>query len=482
MFMTQSSIQNTFLKSILSFGMVQVLSQMVSFFLLPLYTAKLSTIDYGVMEFVTIINAVLLIIFSFQVQQGVMRQLVDASDDKQKAKIVSTCFWFNMVSFILLIGTQLLVYLVFNKQWYYGINNLSLFPITLTSLFFTAINSYLNAILVWRLQSVKSSIISAISIVVNITLAIYFVLYLNMGIKGTMLAALIAQVSISPFLLLANRHFVKFHFDKSVLFETLRFSVPIIFSVLAYYSWFFIDRYLLNKFLGTSELGIFSVAMRFAAPIGLVLAVVESSVFPIVLNNYKDQKTKFFLSDLFDVVTFGFSILLLGIACFSIDIFGIMVKGDFIRGHELCLLLCFGQLFSKMYYFNPGFAIEKKTNIFLLITVVSSIINFCINFLLIPNFGIIGACIATCFSSFIYFLVLFYHSNKLYPIMYSYKKPALNMVLIFVGYMYLMQNHYHNRIIIFLLIMCCILFLNKKLIKKSIDFGSQFIQKKQLGI
>jgi O-antigen/teichoic acid export membrane protein len=482
MFMIQNNIKKIFFKSLFSFGAVQVISQMVSFFLLPLYTARLSPADYGVMEYVSILNTVLLIIFSFQAHQGVIRYLVDATTQEDKEKIVSTCFWFTIASFILLVCGQTITYIMSNKQWYYSEGYKNLLPITLGSLLLTAINSYLNSILVWSLKSVQSALISAISIFVNIGLAIYFVLYLNMGIKGTLMASLIAQIIILPFLVFTNWQLLKLQFDMKVLRQVLKFSVPIIFSVLAYYSWFFIDRYLLSRYLGEAELGIFSVAMRFAAPIGLVLTVVETAVFPIVLNNYKDDKTKVFLSSLFDIITFGFTILLLFVCCFSKDIFNLMLHGDFIQGHRFCLLLCLGQLFSKMYYFNPGFAIEKKTSIFLYITIISSAINFCINILLIPKFGILGACIATSCSSFVYFIILFFYSNKYYSIKYFYKNPIINVVLLLSSYFYLIYSQYQHHILVFILMFTLLIVLNIPLIKRNLTFIHQIMKNKKPSI
>ncbi len=464
--MKPSNIKKLLFKSLLSFGAVQVLNQLIQFFLLPLYTNKLSKEDYGIIEYVLILNTVFALIFSFQIHQSVMRILADLIEAAKMKRVISTCFWFVVASFLFFTAIISVLHYFFNITIYFDEKYESLFPIVLATLFITGLNNYLNSIIIWSMQSVKSSLITALSIIINIGLTIYLVLFQNYGIKGIVIATCCAQLAILPLLILANLKKLSIQFDFQIIKENLKFSTPLIFSSLAYYSWFFIDRFMINHFLGKDELGVFSVAVRFAAPIGLVLSVLESALFPIVLNNYKNDETKLLLSNLLNIVTFGFSLFFLGIICFSPNFYNLLVNTKFFYGHNLCFILCLGQFFSKMYFFNPGFAIEKKTTVFLTITVISSIVNLGINYILVPSIGILGASIATCVSAIIYFALLFIYSNKFYKISFQLKQSIISFVFLILTYLLVVYLNYNYSVIIFLAASAFIIFINKNIILK----------------
>lgn len=459
--MKQNNIKKLLFKSLLSFGSVQILNQLIQFFLLPLYTNKLSKEDYGNIEFVLILNTVFALIFSFQIQQSVMRILADITDEVKVKKIISTCFWFVFCSFLFFTTILAAAHYFLGIHIYFDKKYESLFLIVLATLFITGLNNYLNSIIIWSMQSVKSSLITALSIVVNIGLTIYFVLYQNYGIKGIIIATFSAQLTILPLFILANYNKLGLYFDFQNLKENLKFSTPLIFSSLAYYSWFFIDRFMINQFLGKDELGVFSVAVRFAAPIGLVLGVLESALFPIVLNNYKNNETKKLLSNLLNIVMFGFGLFFLGIICFSPNFYNLLVNAKFFYGHSLCFILCLGQFFSKIYFFNPGFAIEKKTTIFLTITVISSIINLGINYFLVPRMGILGAAIATGISAILYFVLLFIYSNKYYQINFQLKEPIVSFLLLIITYLLVLLSDYKYSIVVFVIVTALLAFINR---------------------
>jgi O-antigen/teichoic acid export membrane protein len=464
--MKQNNIKKLLFKSLLSFGSVQILNQLIQFFLLPLYTNKLSKEDYGNIEYVLILNTVFALIFSFQIHQSVMRILADLTDEVKVKKVISTCFWFVFVSFLFFTATLAIVHYYVGIRIYFDEKYESLFLIVLVTLFITGLNNYLNSIIIWSMQSVKSSLITALSIIINIGLTIYLVLFENYGIKGIVIAAFCAQFTILPLFILANLKKLGLYFDLQILKENLKFSTPLIFSSLAYYSWFFIDRFMINQFLGKDELGVFSVAVRFAAPIGLILGVLESALFPIVLNNYKNDETKLLLSNLLNIVMFGFGLFFLGIICFSPNFYNILVNAKFFYGHSLCFILCLGQFFSKIYFFNPGFAIEKKTTVFLTITVISSVINFGINYLLVPRMGILGAAIATGISAILYFILLFIYSNKFYKINFQLKEPILSFLLLIITYLLVLLSDYKYNIVLFIMVAALLVFINKNVFIK----------------
>ena len=80
--------------AILTIG--KICSQAITFFLLPLYTAYLSREDYGIVDFVATIVALLFPILNLQMEQALFRYMVVSREDKgELTKIASTAFSFT---------------------------------------------------------------------------------------------------------------------------------------------------------------------------------------------------------------------------------------------------------------------------------------------------------------------------------------------------------------------------------------------------
>lgn len=74
-------VKNT---AILTIG--KMCTQFVSFLLLPLYTALLSTEEYGIVDLFTTYIALILPLVCWQLDQGIFRFMIDCREDETKTK------------------------------------------------------------------------------------------------------------------------------------------------------------------------------------------------------------------------------------------------------------------------------------------------------------------------------------------------------------------------------------------------------------
>ena len=93
-------VKNTF---IITVG--KICTQLITFFLLPLYTAVLSTEEYGTVDLLNILVSLLLPVVTFQIEQAIFRYLIEVREkEEEKKKIISTSFFtvsFNILIYIL---------------------------------------------------------------------------------------------------------------------------------------------------------------------------------------------------------------------------------------------------------------------------------------------------------------------------------------------------------------------------------------------
>ena len=82
----------------------RICTQMITFFLLPLYTTILTTEEYGIVDLLNSLVMFLIPIISLQLEQAVFRKLIDnRKNNNQIKKIISSTFLFILSSLILYI-------------------------------------------------------------------------------------------------------------------------------------------------------------------------------------------------------------------------------------------------------------------------------------------------------------------------------------------------------------------------------------------
>ena len=93
-------VKNT---AILTIG--KICTQMITFFLLPLYTAILSTEEFGIVDLLNTLVSLLLPIITFQIEQALFRNLIDVRENEQEKEENNKyryfyCFWTKYNLFI----------------------------------------------------------------------------------------------------------------------------------------------------------------------------------------------------------------------------------------------------------------------------------------------------------------------------------------------------------------------------------------------
>ena len=95
-------------------------TQMITFFLLPLYTGILSTEEYGTVDLINTLVMLLIPIMTFQVEQGTFRMLVDSRNDFINEQIVITnSIMSTILSIIIFAGIGLPLVFYFGESYWY---------------------------------------------------------------------------------------------------------------------------------------------------------------------------------------------------------------------------------------------------------------------------------------------------------------------------------------------------------------------------
>lgn len=229
--------------------------------------------------------------------------------------------------------------------------------------------------------------------------------------------------TLSLFLVISSVHLVKqrllsFKLDKDVLKRNLKFSLPLMPTVLGLAVLNQADKYFIEHYQGSSELGVYNLGYT----IGMVILLISSSVdlvFVPKIYQFLTAKNKIRITDksivkysylyFASLAVLAILIWLAAILCFY---FGLFPK-EYRPTLKVIPYIAFGYVFWGITnVLNPYIAIAEKTMYILFSIILGVVINLILNYLLIPDLGLVGAAYSTFISFFIVMLVTAFFSNK----------------------------------------------------------------------
>ena len=142
-------------------------------------------------------------------------------------------------------------------------------------------------------------------------------------------------------------------------------------------------------------------------------------------------------------------------------IFDILVDDKFHSAVYYLPILSLGAILSSLStYVGTTFTVLKKTMIFLYSSILAAVIAVFANFMLIPIYGVMGACFAICLSQLVMFLYRWYKSYK-----YVNFQNRIRLTLISICSLVALMSYYiistpYVRIIIISILLIILFILN----------------------
>ena len=197
----------------------------------------------------------------------------------------------------------------------------------------------------------------------------------------------------------------------------LRESWPLILSGIAIYVYSKIDQVMLGSMLeDTTELGFYSVAVKLSEIFDFIPIIIAQSVLP-KLAKVKSESNEIYYKYFqiyFDIMMLMWLVIALPVSLLSPYIIDTLYGQAYAAATPILSLYVWAQFgtnfgMARSNYLN----VESKLQYSLYLSLSGAFINIALNFFLIPNFGAIGATIATIITYFIVIIVLNFVLNDL---------------------------------------------------------------------
>lgn len=411
------SLRHTFKHSFI-YSIGNLSAKIVGLVLLPLYTAHLTTSQYGILSIIETTSMFLVSIFSLNLSNALMRWWVDAKDNREKGSINFTGFSFLL--FVVVLMNLMLQ--PFSGRFANLFFNSSDFTIYFNILFVSAaldiLTKYFNSLLRILEKSFLYIILNTLKLVVLFSLNIYFIVVLRQGVKGIILAQLITNFFLLILYLLFLIKYFYVRFKLGLLKEMLVFSIPLTFASLSAIIFTMSDRYVLKFKLNDAAVGIYTLSYKIAGFLNFfILQSFQLAFTPIVFKNYKKENSSRFFGK---TATYLTMILVWGallLAFFSKAV--IMIFGhnnpNYMQASDYVALITVSVILQGFRYFlGLPFSVSKKTLTFALFVIIFATFNIGLNILLIPYFQIKGVIYSSIFSLLLMDILFYFVGRKYY--------------------------------------------------------------------
>lgn len=389
-----------------SYTLINLLNSLTPFIILPLLTANLTKSDLGVIDLFTTTSLFLTPVLGLCITQSISKLYFTVSNKSRYLSTIATCIL--LLGFFAIITSYVILYLT-NLTSFDSEKKLLIFFIVLYVFETLIIEGYL--ILKRNEEKIKEFAWLRLSkAALDISLTYVFLTHYND--YTARIFSLILSSSIAVFIILyyiIKSPSFRITLNRVLLKKILLYSSPLILHTFFNHILNYADRYFINSFLGTSELGKYSVIYQLCMVMSLFINSFSMAWTPYFMKNMAANEPSFILT--YKTVYKYYSLLLLlgGVAMFFMMplAYKFYVGKDYLVDNTIYLALLLGYFFQGLYRFKVNVLFFKERTFSIAqLSFISAMVNLSLNYFLVNKWGLFGAAFATLMSYFILFLSL----------------------------------------------------------------------------
>jgi O-antigen/teichoic acid export membrane protein len=417
------------------YGLSETISRGTGFVLLFIYIIVLSKSEIGIRTALYAASAFLTLFYTLGLDNAFLRYFMDNDYRNDKDIILSTSLYFTALTgflffIITLCAGESISRLITESSSYVYITRLLFIIIILDTIVI-----YPTLILRAENRFIYYLLISLSRFFLFVFFNLLLVWYWDRGLKGVFEANLIVVLIVFSFLLPVYRKYFSGKISFEILKKMLLFGVPTIFTILALRIIDLADRRIILHFLGESQLGQYAVPYTLGM-VGIMVFVNSFRIAwqPFFLSISSKPEAKSVFSRTATYYAVFISLVFMVMVLFRNEIFSLYDMTDKfpVSLSNIIPYIAFSYIMYGFYVIMLAGVFIKKRTIFLpLAALTGAVLNVGLNFIFIPEFGIIGAAYTTIIAYTVMVIFLYFISRYIYLVNYEFKR--LGAVFIFTA-------------------------------------------------
>lgn len=371
----------------------KIFQLILGFVVTALTTRYLGPNNYGYIEYVGAFVAFVTSFASLGINDVILKELIDHKD--KEGEYLGTALTLRIISSTLSIICLVSIISILNPNDFELI--LVAFIQSLSLLFqsFEIFNYWYHS----QLHSKISSIIATVAYLITIIYRIFLLVFQKNVVWFASITTF--EMTITAILLLASyriNHGLSLKFNKNIVRSLINKSHHFIYSGLMIAIYSQMDKIMIEHWLSKSDVGLYSSTTSLSSMWGFVLAAIIQSFYSPIVEAKKSDENLYIerIINLYSIIIWISILVSLFITIFSKQILFIAYGEAYIPATN-CLRIV--SWFTGLAYLGsaraPWMLCENNQKYQKYILCIGCLVNMIFNALLIPNFGIEGAAIAT---------------------------------------------------------------------------------------
>ncbi len=409
-------------------------SKILSFLIIPVYTAVLTTQEYGVVDTLSTTTNLLYPFFTLMISEAVLRFVLDKTGDQRQ--IFSIGFWITVFGFAVMLLFSPVYFLFDGLQGYYWYFLSYYFIISLE----TVLNYYLRGTERVGLYAFNGFLVTLLYLIFNIV----FLLVLKIGAQGYFLALILSYFLGCVFVWCRAKLYRNLisprRLDRGLIRRMVRYSVPMLPNAISLWISTSAGKYIIIFFHGYALAGVYAVSQKIPSLFAMIGTVFMGAWQISAVEDFGSEESRLFFSDIYRKYSSMNTVVLSAFICGTQLLSWILYSGDYYQGWVYTPVLLYSFLFHAMSGFlGTIYTSAKETRFLFGSAVAAEVVDIVLNFLLIPGFGAMGAAWAILISYFVMWLVRLIDSKRFFRLDINLKKDTLSYILILlqIGLLYL---------------------------------------------
>ncbi|MDO5400290.1 MAG: lipopolysaccharide biosynthesis protein [Eubacteriales bacterium] len=368
----------------------------IAFFTGPLFLRLLGPTNNGIVNIYNVWVSVIAVAFTLQTQGTLVNARLEYPEEDQK-RYQSSVLSLSVVSYALCAGVVLAfigpISGLLRLPWYVVV-------LMLLHGFGTFCINFLSTKFIYEFKAGWKMLLALAVAVLNLALSLSLVLALPyesrfLGrIGGVSATYILLGLPVCIYVLAKGRTLFHRGYWKFCLF----LSVPMVFQNLSDLILGQSDRVMLQQMMGETLVGQYGAALTFGGIMFTIFGALNHTWVPFFFEDMKlgrrealESRTKNFL-ELFTVLSVGFVLL-------AAEVYRLYASEAYLPGTGLIPVFVTNYFLNFLCTFPINFEYFKKnTKVVAVVTVISSLVNLALNYVLIRSLGMYGAALATAAS------------------------------------------------------------------------------------
>ncbi len=388
--------KSSFLRHAAVYGAGEVLVSAASFLLLPLYVRALSPEEYGALDYLNRLGEIVLLCLLFNgLRQALFSFQNQARDESERRAVVGSALFLTL---LFLGGGGGLVALAAEPLCRrFDLGAPGLLRLAILAVVLESVAMLLLALAQARQKSFFFVAVSLGQFLLRILLCIVLVTLLRWGIKGALIASVIASGASALYLLGLELARGGLRVERKQLRAMFWFSFPFVPGGLGFFLLNSGDRFFLKQHVGLAELGVYALGYKLAL---VVKMLSRQPLYKVWSAQMYEAARRPDAADVFGKVFTRILTVYAGVGLALCLVAGEVVS--IIAGERYAAAAGIIAPVALAYFFltaadlmESGFYIKRKTAYKLPVTLASTAVTLSLYMLLIPVWGIQGAALAT---------------------------------------------------------------------------------------